>query len=70
MYYSSLCICYLTEQKGETAYIVNHAIENNITIVNLAKNSGYLFSTHTTCFREVNHLTKCHFRNFSLYNYT
>lgn len=34
---SSLCICFLTEQKGGTAYTVNYAIENDIIIVNLAK---------------------------------
>ena len=32
---SSLCICYLTEDKGGTAYTVNYAIINKLDLVNI-----------------------------------
>lgn len=35
--YSSVCIAYLTEKKGGTAYTVNYATQKNIKVVNLAK---------------------------------
>lgn len=34
--YSSLCICYLTEQLGGTAYTVNYAKINNLVVKNVA----------------------------------
>ena len=34
---SSLCICYLTEQSGGTAYTVNYARSLGLKIVNVAK---------------------------------
>lgn len=34
---SSLCICYLTENHGGTAYTVNYAKEKGLKIVNLAE---------------------------------
>lgn len=33
---SSLCICYLTEQSGGTAYTVNYAKNNNLIVDNIA----------------------------------
>lgn len=33
---SSLCICYLTEQSGGTAYTVNYAKTNNLVVENVA----------------------------------
>lgn len=35
--HSSLCICYLTENKGGTYYTVNYARENGIRIVNISE---------------------------------
>ena len=34
---SSLCICYLTEQSGGTAYTVNYARSQGLKIVNVAE---------------------------------
>ena len=33
---SSICIAYLTESKGGTAYTVNYARQNNVQVINLA----------------------------------
>ncbi len=33
---SSVCICYLTEQIGGTAFTVNYAQKNNLEIINIA----------------------------------
>ena len=33
---SSLCICYLTEWTGGTAYTVDYAVKNDLDIINLA----------------------------------
>lgn len=33
---SSLCICYLTEDKGGTAYTVNYAKQKDLKIINMA----------------------------------
>ena len=35
--YSSLCICYLTKNKGGTAYTVNYAKKNGLKVVNVGK---------------------------------
>lgn len=35
--YSSLCICYLTEKTGGTAYTVNYAKTMGLSVVNIAK---------------------------------
>ena len=35
--YSSLCVCYLTEQSGGTAYTVNYARSQGLKIVNVAE---------------------------------
>lgn len=35
--YSSLCICYLTEQSGGTAYTVNYAQSQGLKIINVAE---------------------------------
>jgi uncharacterized phage-like protein YoqJ len=35
---SSVCICYLTESKGGTAYTVNYANEKGLSITNLSNN--------------------------------
>lgn len=34
---SSLCICYLTEDKGGTAYTVNYARQKGLKIINMAE---------------------------------
>lgn len=34
---SSLCICYLTEQSGGTAYTVKYAVQNGLIVVNIAE---------------------------------
>lgn len=34
---SSLCICYLTEEKGGTYYTVNYAYKNHLCIINIAE---------------------------------
>ena len=34
--YSSLCICYLTKNTGGTAYTVEYAKKNNLTVINVA----------------------------------
>ena len=34
---SSLCICYLTEDRGGTYYTVNYAKENGLQIINIAE---------------------------------
>ena len=34
--YSSLCICYLTEQNGGTAYTVNYARDHGLKVINTA----------------------------------
>ena len=34
---SSLCICYLTEDRGGTYYTVNYAKENGLKIINIAE---------------------------------
>ena len=33
---SSVCIAYLTQEKGGTAYTVNYAQQNNVQVINLA----------------------------------
>lgn len=33
---SSVCIAYLTQEKGGTAYTVNYARQNNVRVINLA----------------------------------
>ena len=33
---SSVCVCYLTSERGGTAYTVRYARENNLRIINLA----------------------------------
>ena len=33
---SSVCIAYLTQEKGGTAYTVNYARQNNVQVINLA----------------------------------
>lgn len=33
---SSVCVCYLTNERGGTAYTVNYARENGLRIINLA----------------------------------
>lgn len=33
---SSLCVCYLTERTGGTAYTVEYAAKNNLTVINVA----------------------------------
>ena len=35
--HSSLCICYLTENKGGTAYTVKYAESKGVSVVNIAK---------------------------------
>lgn len=34
---SSLCVCYLTEEKGGTYYTVNYAFKNQLSIINIAE---------------------------------
>lgn len=34
---SSVCICYLTENTGGTAYTVDYARKNNLTVINLGE---------------------------------
>lgn len=34
---SSACICYLTERTGGTAYTVDYAAKNNLTIINIGE---------------------------------
>lgn len=34
--YSSVCICYLTEQKGGTAYTVDYAKKQDLSVINVA----------------------------------
>lgn len=34
---SSVCICYLTESTGGTAYTVDYARKNNLTVINLGE---------------------------------
>lgn len=34
---SSICICYLTESSGGTAYTVEYALKNNLTVINLGE---------------------------------
>lgn len=34
---SSVCVCYLTEDTGGTAYTVNYAIKSGLTVINTAK---------------------------------
>ena len=34
---SSLCICYLTEEKGGTYYTVKYAQENQLAVVNVVE---------------------------------
>ena len=34
---SSLCIAYLTKESGGTAYTVNYARQNGLTIINVGK---------------------------------
>ena len=33
--YSSICICYLSSNKGGTAYTVNYALKNGLDIINI-----------------------------------
>lgn len=33
---SSVCICYLTEPSGGTAYTVNYALRNGKSVINIA----------------------------------
>ncbi len=35
---SSICIAYLTEQSGGTAYTVDYARKNSLTVINIAEN--------------------------------
>ena len=39
---SSLCICYLTRANGGTAYTVNYALKNGLTVINTAENMVYV----------------------------
>ena len=34
---SSLCICYLTESSGGTAYTVDYAVQNDLVVMNVAE---------------------------------
>ena len=34
---SSVCVCYLTESSGGTAYTVDYARKNNLTVINLGE---------------------------------
>lgn len=34
---SSVCVCYLTERTGGTAYTVDYAHKNNLTVINLGE---------------------------------
>ena len=34
--HSSICVCYLTEDRGGTAYTVNYAKKQGLTVINLA----------------------------------
>lgn len=34
---SSVCVCYLTEEKGGTAYTVGYAKENGLRVINIAE---------------------------------
>ncbi len=34
---SSVCVCYLTERTGGTAYTVDYARKNNLTVINLGE---------------------------------
>jgi len=34
---SSICVCYLTEETGGTAYTVNYALKNNLTVINIGE---------------------------------
>lgn len=34
---SSMCVCYLTEETGGTAYTVNYALKNNLTVINIGE---------------------------------
>lgn len=34
---SSICVCYLTESSGGTAYTVDYAHKNNLTVINLGE---------------------------------
>lgn len=34
---SSVCVCYLTENSGGTAYTANYAKTKNVTVINIAK---------------------------------
>lgn len=36
--YSSVCVAYLTQTRGGTAYTVDYAKQNNVKIINLAEN--------------------------------
>lgn len=33
---SSICICYLTENTGGTAYTVDYAVQNGLEVINMA----------------------------------
>lgn len=35
---SKYCICYLTKKTGGTAFTVNYAIKNDLTVINIANN--------------------------------
>ena len=34
--HSSICVCYLTEDRGGTAYTVNYAKKQGLKVINLA----------------------------------
>ena len=42
---SSLCICYLTEDRGGTYYTVNYAKENGLQIINLAEEASLIVTS-------------------------
>lgn len=40
---SSICVCYLTEDKGGTAYTIQYARERGVSVINIADNQNYKF---------------------------
>lgn len=40
---SSICVCYLTEDKGGTAYTIQYARERGISVINIANNQNFKF---------------------------
>lgn len=43
---SSVCVCYLTENKGGTAYTVNYASSKDKMIINVADESLLVYNFH------------------------